>query len=67
MIGQCKLARERGRLSRGRQVVLDVLLEHGAVSSVSLARALGEIGTSVGESTIRAHRRGDCACQRVTL
>ena len=62
---QCKMWMLRDGLDAGDQKILDVALaDTESWPTETLTRELRRRGLQIGRETIRAHRKGDCACAR---
>jgi hypothetical protein len=60
---QCKLGGLRDELDRADQKILDDALANiEDWPTEVLVRELRKHGLTIGRETVRAHRKGDCAC-----
>lgn len=59
----CKLFQVMQDLDPEDAAALTAAME-SSMSSQKIQRALRDIAVSISDSTIKMHRRGDCACRR---
>jgi len=60
----CIIARKAADLSKEDQQVLETAINNPRWTVSALTRALVERGFVVGDTALRKHKRGDCACAR---
>lgn len=59
----CSTNLVREALPASDQVELDIALADGAVTTATIARALGTLGHRISAGALQRHRRGDCTCE----
>lgn len=60
----CKVSREASKLSEQDQKILSEALGNPLWSTHALTKELNSRGFDVGETAMRKHREGECACAR---